>query len=137
MIFQIGYLILGDDAEDEHNPGPKSARWTKTNVVVEKPIPGKGNKTITIRTSDMVLDHCELVVRSITNDRYKQLKILCDECGPFKVKCNHCPDGLNMYIVGRTIDHAENDKEPPLRETETNEMLNVATWTISLCEAWD
>ncbi|MFA5458000.1 MAG: hypothetical protein WC261_10260 [Synergistaceae bacterium] len=137
MIFKIGWLTLGDSAEEEVNPGPMHARWTKTNVVVEKPIPGKGNKTITIRTSDMVLDHCELTVRSITNDRYKQLKHLCDECGPFKVVCNHVPDGLNMYILDRSIDHSENDKEPPLTETQTGETLNVATWTISLLEAWD
>jgi hypothetical protein len=42
-----------------------------------------------------------------------------------------------MYILDRSIDHSENDKEPPLTETQTGETLNVATWTIGLLEAWD
>lgn len=134
MKFQIGWLTLGDNP-DGPDPGPKNAVWHKINVVAVKQIPGKGKKFITIRTSDKTLDECDLTVRSITDNRYQDLKLLCDQGGPFQVVCNH--GTLNMYIVDRSITHDEKDKEPPLKETETKDVLNVATWAIKLQEAND
>jgi len=137
MIFKIGWLTLGDPSEEEVNPGPMNAVWHKVNVVVVKEIPGKDQKFKTIRTSDKTLWECDLTVRSITNKQYRQLKLLYEACGPFKVISNHSPDGLNMYLVDCSITHDENDKEPPLTETQTGETLNVATWQIKLQEAND
>jgi hypothetical protein len=137
MVFQIGWMVLGDPSELEHNPGPKNAVWHMVNVVVVKEIPGKGQKYKTIRTSDKTLWECDLTVRSITDGRYRALKILCEQGGPFKVVSNHTPAGLNMYIVDCSITHDEKDKEPPLTETETGDILNVATWQIKLLEAND
>jgi hypothetical protein len=135
MYFQIGPVILGDDP-DGPDPGVKNADWRKVNTVVVEKIPGKGKKDITIRTSDITLDECTLTVRSITNKQYVRLKLLCDLGGPYKVTCNHV-GGLWMYIIDRQINHSENDKELPATETETDEKLNVATWTIQLQEAND
>lgn len=134
MKFQIGWLTMGDDPS-EPDPGPKNAQWHKINVVEVKQIPGKGKKFITVRTSDGTLDECDLTVRSVTKKRYSDLKQLCDQGGPFKVICNH--GILDMYIVERTITHDEKDKEPPLREEDGGELLNVATWQIRLQEAND
>jgi hypothetical protein len=135
MDFRIGDLILGSSSELEANPGPKNAVWHRVNVVVVKQIPGTGKKFITIRTSDVTLWECDLTVRSITDIRYLQLKDKCEQCGPFQVVCNH--GRLNMYIVDCSITHDEKDKEPPLKETETGQYLNVATWQIKLQEARD
>lgn len=134
MKFQIGWLVLGDNPEGP-DPGPKNAQWHRINVVEVKQIPGRGKKFITIRTSDGTLYECDLTVRSVTDDRYSDLKELCEQGGPFKVICNH--GTLNMYIVDWTITHDENDKEPPLKEEETGDLLNVATWQIKLQEAND
>ncbi len=134
MKFQIGWLTLGENAEGP-DPGPRDATWHKANVVVVKQIPGKGKKFITERTSDITLDECDLVVRSITATRYSQLKLLCDMGGPYRVMCNH--GVLNMYIVDRSINHSENDKEPPQKTDDDSDLLNVATWTIKLQEAYD
>jgi hypothetical protein len=134
MKFQIGWLILGGDAEGP-DPGPKNADWHKANIVAVKQVPGKGKKFITIRTSDGVLDECDLTVRSITETRYKSLKLLCDLGGPYKVVCNH--GVLNMYIIDRNINHSENDKEFPQKTDDESDYLNVATWTIKLLEAND
>ena len=137
MFFQIGWLVLGDPSDLEVNPGPKNAVWHKVNVVVVKEIPGKEQKFKTIRTSDKTLWECDLTVRSITDGQYRRLKTLFDQGGPFKVVCNHCPGGLNMYLVDCSITHDENDKEPPLTETQTGAIANVATWQIKLQEAND
>lgn len=142
MYFQIGNLFLGAGpggaplSDDDPNPGPKSTDWHLVNVVKVKEIPGKGQKFKTIRTSNFTLWECTLVVRSITADRYNRLKILSILGGPFKTMSNH---GLyNMYIVDASISHAENDKEPPMKEQSGNkEQLNVATWTLKLQEAND
>jgi hypothetical protein len=135
MQFQIGTMVLGDPSELEVNPGPKNAVWHRVNVVVVKQIPGKGKKFITIRTSDQTLWECDLTVRSVTDNRYQWLKILCELGGPFQVVSNH--GRLNMYIVDSSITHGEQDKEPPLKETSTGDLLNVATWQIKLQEAND
>jgi hypothetical protein len=141
MDFQIGDLILGSSSELEANPGPKNAVWHKVNVVAIKQIPGKGKKFKTIRTSDMsspttgTLWECDLTVRSVTDIRYQQLKDKCEQGGPFQVVCNH--GRLNMYIVDCSITHDEKDKEPPLKETETGQYLNTATWVLKLQEAYD
>jgi hypothetical protein len=42
-----------------------------------------------------------------------------------------------MYIVDCSITHDEKDKEPPLKETETGQYLNTATWVLKLQEAYD
>ena len=150
MYFQIGWLTLGKAGDVD--PGPKNADWHKVNVVVKEEIPGKGKKTVTIRTSDGTLDECTLTVRTVTDTRYKLLKLLCDQGGPFEVVCNH--GTLWMYIIDRNINHTENDKEKPLVETDTSgessesvgsgnssqddrAKLNVSTWTIQLLEAND
>jgi len=138
MIFVIGWLKLGTGEENDPNPGPKNAEWHRVNVVKVKEIPGKGKKYITVRTSDKTLDECTLTVRSITEDRYTQLKMLCDDGGPYKVMCNH--GTLWMYITDRRITHTESDKEIPLQEIlpdGSRKNLNVATWTIQLLEAND
>ena len=138
MIFQIGWLVMGDDDEDDPNPGPKNADWHKVNIVKVEQIPGKGKKFVTVRTSDGTLDECTLTVRSITYERYHELRRLCDYGGPYQVLCNH--GTLWMYIVDRNINHSENDKEAPLVERMENGQeydLNVATWTIQLLEAND
>jgi hypothetical protein len=134
MKFQIGWLTLGDNP-DGPDPGPKNAVWHKVNAVVVKQIPGKGKKFITIRTSDKTLYECDLTVRSITDDRYQDLKLLCEQGGPFNTVSNH--GTLNMYIVDWSITHDEKDKEPPLTETETGDLLNTATWVLKLQEAND
>ena len=133
MTFKIGTLVLGND--DGPNPGPKNAQWHRINVVEVKQVPGKEKKFITVRTSDVTLYECDLTVRSITDDRYHELKNLCEQGGPFEVVCNH--GNLNMYIVDWTITHDENDKESPLKEESTGDDLNVATWQIRLQEAFD
>lgn len=139
MDFTIGGLTLG--SEDGPDPGPKSTTWHLAHIVEVKQIPGKGKKFITVRTSDKYskstgpLWECDLVIRSVTDDFYQQLKSICENGGPFLVKCNH---GIfNMYIVDVSIQHDENDKEPPQKELETKEDLNVATWTIKLLGAYD
>lgn len=139
MDFTIGGMTLGD--KDGPDPGPKSTTWHLAHIVEVKQIPGKGKKFITVRTSDKysgrtgTLWECDLVIRSITDGFYRQLMALCEDGGPFKVKCNH---GIfNMYIVDVSVQHDENDKEMPLTDTETEEDLNVATWTIKLQEAYD
>jgi len=133
-VFIIGGLELGKD--DDINPGPKHAEWRKTNVVNVKEITGKGKKTVTVRTSDQTLEECTLTIRSITNERYRQLLNLCDHGGPYEVLSNH--GAMWMYIIDRSINHSDQDKEPPLTEIlESGEEveLNVATWTIQLLEA--
>lgn len=145
MIFQIGDLALGAPAHagifgdgstlETIDPGPKNAQWHRVNIVQVKQIPGKGKKFITIRTSDKTLWECDLTVRSVTDDRYKELKNVCEAGGPFVVNCNH--GILNMYIVDFGISHDENDKEPPLKETSTGQLLNVATWVLKLQESND
>lgn len=149
MDFRIGGRTLGGlgggaNTEfgqlDDPNPGPKSATWRLAHVVEVKPIPGKGKKFITIRTSDKysltsgVLWECDLVIRSITDDAYKFLKALCEDGGPFMVECNH--GKLPMYIMDVSITHDENDKEKPLK-ADNGLPLNVATWNIKLQEAHD
>ncbi|OPY54699.1 MAG: hypothetical protein A4E48_00278 [Methanosaeta sp. PtaU1.Bin060] len=131
MIFQIGNLMLGAEGPD---PGPKMAEWKRTNKVVVKEIPGKGKHWITERTSDITLWSCTLTVRSITDSRYKELKELIEDGGPFKVVCNH--GSFTMYVIGDGPVHEENDKEPPLKH-ENGDYLNVATWTLQLQEAYD
>jgi hypothetical protein len=141
MKFQIGWLTLGDgDPDNPPNPGPKNAVWHRTNVVVVEPIPGKGKKSITVRTSDITLYDCDLTVRSITATRYFQLKLLCELGGPFVVNCNH--GILPMYIMDWVITHDEKDKEMPLHsqaddDGTKHEPLNEATWVIKLQEAND
>jgi len=140
MIFQIGTLALGAE-KDGPNPGPKNAAWHMVHIVAVKQIPGKGKKFITVRTSDKYtpttgpLYECDLTVRSISDTRYKALKALCEDGGPFDVNCNH--GILKMYIIDFSINHAENDKEPPLKIDDGTDSLNVATWTIKLQEAFD
>jgi hypothetical protein len=140
MIFKIGTLSLGENP-DGPDPGPKNADWHMAHVVEVKPIPGKGKKFITVRTSDKhtpttgPLYECDLTVRSISDQRYKDLKILCEDGGPFEVSCNH--GLLKMYIIDFSINHAENDKEPPLKIDDGTDSLNVATWTIKLQEVFD
>ena len=142
MDFLIGGLPIGPWSEQDTNPGPKSTTWHLAHIVEIKQIPGKGKKFITVRTSDKyvkgstgTLWECDLVVRSITNDVYKYLRTLCEDGGPYEVKCSH---GIfNMYIVDVSVQKDENDKELPLTETETGNQLNVATWTIKLQEAYD
>jgi len=143
MMFKIGHLTLGwypseAGKMDDPDPGPKDATWHKVNVVEVKQIPGKGKAFITVRTSHGTLWECDLVVRSITDKRYKELKLLCELCGPYSVLCNH--GALKMYITDCSINHAENDKELPLRVDpgdDDSALLNVATWTIKLLEAND
>jgi hypothetical protein len=138
--FQIGNILLGDN-QDGPDPGPKNAVWHIVNVVAVKQIPGKGKKFKTIRTSDKcapttgTLWECDLTVRSVTDERYLQLKEKCEDGGPFLVVCNH--GRLNMYIVDATITHDEKDKEPPMKETDGGFLLNTATWQIKLQEAND
>ena len=147
MDFTIGGKNLGawsssNGKTENPNPGPKSTSWHLAHVIEIKQIPGKGKKFITVRTSDKYIKdstgtlwECDLVIRSITDDAYQFYKSLCEEGGPFEVKCNH--GTLNMYIVDVSIQHDENDKEKPLTEIATGEYLNVATWTIKLQEAHD
>jgi len=135
-VFIIGGLELGKD--DDINPGPKNAEWHKTNIVKIEQIPGKGRKFVTVRTSDKTLEGCTLTIRSITNERYRQLLKICDQGGPFEVISNH--GSMLMHIIDRTIRHSDQDKEPPLTEILENGEeveLNVATWTIQLLEAND
>ena len=140
MIFKIGTLSLGENP-DGPDPGPKNADWHMVHVVEVKQIPGKGKKFITVRTSDKYthttgpLYECDLTVRSISDRRYKDLKILCEDGGPFDVNCNH--GLLKMCIIDFSINHAENDKEPPLKTDDGADSLNVATWVIKLQEAFD
>lgn len=134
MKFQIGWLVLGENA-DGPDPGPKSDIWKKTNIVEVKQIPGKGKRFITVRTSDKVLWTCTLTVRSISNNRYMMLKLLCEQGGPYEVRCHH---GIHkMYITDFEADHDENDKEAPSKTDDESDFLNVATWTITLQEAND
>ena len=142
MIFQIGDLALGAPAHagdgstlETIDPGPKNDVWHRVNVVVVKQIPGKGKKFITIRTSDKTLWECDLTVRSVSDDRYMQLKAKCEDGGPFMVNCHH--GILRMYIVDCSIAHDENDKEKPLKESSTGQLLNVATWVLKLQESND
>jgi arylsulfatase A-like enzyme len=136
----VGALLLGGDS-DGPDPGPKNAVWHIVNPVVIKQIPGKGKKFKTIRTSDKYtpttgpLWECDLTVRSVTDNRYQQLKEKCEDGGPFLVVCNH--GRLNMYIVDCSITHDEKDKEPPMKEADGGFFLNVATWQIKLQEAYD
>jgi hypothetical protein len=140
VIFQIGTLALGADP-DGPDPGPKDAKWHMAHVVEVKQIPGKGKKFITIRTSDKYtpstgpLYECDLTVRSISDKRYKELKALCEDGGPFNVNCNH--GILKMNIIDFSIDHGENDKEAPLKIDDGSDFMNVATWTIKLQEVFD
>ena len=140
MIFQIGTLTLGADP-DGPDPGPKDAKWHMAHVVEVKQIPGKGKKFITIRTSDKYtpstgpLYECDLTVRSVSDKRYKELKALCEDGGPFNVNCNH--GILKMNIIDFSIDHGENDKEAPLKIDVGSDFMNVATWTIKLQEVFD
>lgn len=136
MDFQIGWLNLTEG--DGPDGGPKSAVWSKdTATVIVEEIPGKGKKDVTVRTSDGKLDACALTVRSITRERYRQLKLLCDYGGPYKVICNH--GSLWMYLTHREITHTDSDKEFPLREEGADDRpeLNVATWSINMQEAND
>ncbi len=137
MIWTIGPYSFGG-AKDEPNPGPKQDVWRKSNIVEVKPIPGKGKKFITIRTSDSApngpLWECTLTIRSITNTRYMQLKTLVDDGGPFIVICHH---GMyKMYIIHGEMTHDENDKEPPLQEVKGG-FQHVGTWVLDLVEAND
>ncbi|MHB8120468.1 MAG: hypothetical protein ACYDHX_17415 [Methanothrix sp.] len=142
MYFKIGTLYLGANqdgstlSDDDPNPGPLSTNWHKVNIVEVKKIPGRGQEFKTIRTSDKTLWECTLVVRSITDERYQRLKLLCDLGGPFPTLSNH---GLYpLYIIDGSVDKTDKDKEKPLKETSGNkESLNVATWTLKLQEAKD
>ena len=147
MKWTIGPYTFGG-AADEPDPGPKNDVWKKTNVIVEEPIPGQGNRTITVRTSDKThgfavngglsassgtLWHCTLTIRSVTDKRYQQLKLLVDDGGPFMVNCHH---GMHrMYIVDGEPTHDENDKEAPIKEK--GQEVNEATWVLTLLEAND
>lgn len=148
MIFQIGWLRLDPETDDEINPGPKNAEWHRATIVAVEQIPGKGKKFVTVRTSDKntdktgTLEECTLTIRSVTDIRYQMLKMLCDDGGPYKVLCAH--GTYWMYIIDRRITHTEQDKEPPLREaiegvSESNlgPESHHATWTIQLLEAHD
>jgi len=148
MIFQIGWLVLTPESDDECDPGPKNAEWHRVNVVNVEQIPGKGKKFVTVRTSDKntettgTLEECTLTVRSVTNVRYQKLKMLCDDGGPYKVWCNH--GTYWMYITDRRVTHTEQDKELPLREgieglstSNLRPLSNHATWVITLLEAND
>lgn len=148
MIFQIGWLVLTPQSDDEGNPGPKNAEWHRVNVVNVEQIPGKGKKFVTVRTSDKntettgTLEECTLTVRSITDVRYQLLKMLCDDGGPFKVICSH--GTFWMYITDRRVTQTESDKEPPIKEaieglSESNlgPESHHATWVITLLEAND
>ena len=128
MIFQIGWLVLTPESDDECDPGPKNAEWHRVNVVNVEQIPGKGKKFVT--------------VRSVTDVRYQKLKMLCDDGGPYKVWCNH--GTYWMYITDRRVTHTEQDKELPLREgieglstSNLRPLSNHATWVITLLEAND
>lgn len=145
MEFTVGGKNLGawsssNGKTEDPNPGPKSTNWHLAHIVEVKQIPGKGKKFITVRTSDKysnttgTLWECDLVIRSITDSFYRYLKTLCEDGGPYEVKCNH--GILKMYIVDVSIQHDENDKEMPLK-ADNGENLNVATWTIKLQEAFD
>lgn len=148
MLFKIGWLTLTPLTDDEINPGPKNAEWHRATIVNVEQIPGKGKKFVTVRTSDKntdttgTLEECTLTIRSITNIRYENLKMLCDDGGPFKVLSNH--GTYWMYITDRRLTHTESDKEPPQKEaiegvsdSNVGPESNHATWTITLLEAND
>jgi hypothetical protein len=143
MVFKIGWLNLNDPTGIDR--GPKSAEWNLEHVIEVKEIPGSGKKFKTVRTSDKYsattgpLWTCDVVIRCVTNKRYKELKILCEDGGPFFVNSNH--GGLPMYIVSCTVSHGENDKEPTSHEYNDDgsdgPASNHATWTLKLREASD
>ncbi len=136
MDFVIGDLVLGSGSYD---PGPKNAEWKLVNNIEIKEIPGRGKKFITVRTSDKrtantgPLWECTLTVRSITDNRYQQLRAKCEDGGPFLVISNH--GTLNMYIEEGDVTHGESDKEPPLCEydddgnegPQSNHLVHKAT----------
>lgn len=132
MRFSIGPFHFGG-LDDEPDPGPKESIWHKVNVVQVEQIPGKGKRFKTIRTSDGTLWECDLTIRSITDIRYKELKFLVDDGGPFMVICYH--GKLPMYIIDGTATHGDGDKEAPLKERGYDTI--VATWQLKLLEAND
>jgi len=137
--FIIGPYVLGPASEDNPDPGPKNQQWHKVNIVKVEQIPGAGKQWVTIRTSDKTLWECTLTIRSVSDLRYTQLKMLCEMGGPYKVICAH--GTYWMYVVDFTAVKDENDKEMPLTEKVGEEgipiPLNVATWTIKLQEEND
>ena len=134
MKFQIGGVVLGDNPEGP-NPGPKSSDWHKVNVVQVKQIPGKGKKFVTVRTSDGVLWECDLVVRSISDTRYNDLKALVDDGGPFETISAH--GKYRMYVTEGHPHKKDGEGEPPLKTDDGKDFLNVAEWTLKLLEAYD
>jgi hypothetical protein len=143
MDFKIGWLDLNDPTGFDH--GPKSTEWNLEHVIEVEEIPGRGKKFKTVRTSDKYtattgpLWICDVVIRCVTNLRYKQLVTLCEEGGPFQVVSSH--KNLPMYIVSCSVSHGENDKEPTLHEYNDDGSegpeSNHATWTLKLREAHD
>ncbi len=134
MKFQIGDVVLGE-TPDGPDPGPKSSDWHKVNVVQVKQIPGKGKKFITVRTSDGVLWECDLVVRSISNQRYTALRNLVDDGGPFQVVSAH--GKYEMYLIDGNAHKKDGEAEPPLKTDDEKDESNVAEWTLKLLEAND
>jgi len=137
-IFWIGDLNLGPLNDGDPNPGPKGQEWHKVNVVVVEQIPGKDKKFVTVRTSDKTLWECTLTVKTVTDERYQRLKLLCQDGGPYKVISTH--EEMTMYITDFRISMSDSDKEPPVREqleNGTKPSSHHATWTIQLLEAND
>ena len=140
MLFEIGDVKLGDEPEGP-NPGLLTADWHKSNIVEVMQIPGKGKKFITMQMSDKsaittgTLWECDLVVRSVGEQRYIALKQLVEDVGPFAHRSYH--GQFNVYVIDGKSHHKAGELEPPLRTDDGKDFGMVAEWTLKLLEAND
>lgn len=121
---KIGKVTLGEnpaEVPDRTQPNPTKVQWSKSHAVKVHEIPYPAHKTI--RTSKKTLYKLKINVKTLREDKFKELLEVCDTCGPHWVDTALMK--MWMYVVDFSFE----------QEAGTDDF--IVNWDITLQEVND
>ena len=112
--------------------------FSLAHTVLVKPIPGKGHKDITIRTTDVkaagtgTLWTCTMDINCIYEDQFNRIKDMVELGGPFEIICAF--GKYTMYITTATFSQEPGFNEPGSSMEGSDRVAFYCHWNINFIE---